>query len=49
VQTPHNKRLLLAGALVLKEVVFVRLGRTALRATARLDKRRVARSRNAIR
>lgn len=45
----HNTRLLLAGARVLKELAFVRLRRTALRASGRLARARVARSRSAIR
>jgi len=44
-----NQRLLLAGAHVLKELVFVRQRAYALRATSRLARERVARSRNAIR
>jgi hypothetical protein len=42
-----NKRLLLAGAFVLKEEGFVRLAAPALRANSRLAGQRVARSRNA--
>jgi hypothetical protein len=41
--------LLLPGADVLKEVVFVRLARIALRASGRIASVRVARSRNAMR
>lgn len=45
----HNKRLLLPGAYVLKEVWFVRLAVPALRASQQLASGRVARSRNASR
>jgi hypothetical protein len=41
--------LLLAGAHVLKEIVFVRLAAQALRANERLGSGLVARSRNGIR
>lgn len=44
-----NKRLLLAGAYVLEELVLVRLATHASRASSRLAKGRVARSRNLIR
>jgi hypothetical protein len=44
-----NPQLVLAGAHVLKEVVFVRLWRTALRASGRTAEARVARSTTASR
>jgi len=44
-----NQQLVLAGRVRLKEFVFVRLGRTALRASGRLATVQVARSTTAIR
>jgi hypothetical protein len=46
---PSNPQLVLAGADVLKEFVFVRLRRTALRTSSRPAKGRVARSTTASR
>jgi len=44
-----NQRLLLAGAHALKELEVVRQRAHALRASGRLARARIARSRNAIR
>jgi hypothetical protein len=44
---PHNKRLLLAGAHVWKELEVVRLAASGVRVSGRLANGEVARSRNA--